>query len=836
MQSVSFRHHQRNSDVGIGSTHNFMPPHRVVYSPIRSRSRSPGQESKCHQQPVRASARKSLRPNVSDKNAVPRMSNGYPNEIIVIDQVPNRRDPRGDHLHSARSAYLQGSPQASPLSTDMFASRIPVPHHPYGLPRNSDCFRPRDTTIPVRHQRESFPLPHRQPRRDSLPVNMKGRDSLTQPLGKESYVQVPVRESLTQMQKSQRDLPQIEHRDCRAQNRERVPNSKPSSHSYYARSRDRPATAAPGCFPTPRDHGMPMMHHSSNDLGGSRGSLIPVPEGDSLSGAPLREHQIHRSQAAYQGYQDGTMKGVLPKHPSRTKYSKYETSTGHRSPQPFSNREAALRSPLISGTRGYGTNSKQSTDHLQGSAKGFARDQTREADRGNDHSRTPHKNRQKKHVEFRDISDMQPNHPPVSLAQSKGTDGNRPQQIWRQLGTCPPCVQTGKEKKYSKLPDQHIYVQEKSKIATIAEKEQIAKPKKEPKTEKKKKDTNKDKIVHFDWTEGMLLNNKYKVMKLLGDGTFGRVLQVADVKTKAILAVKVVRDVQRYTEAAEIEADILRDIHTQDVHKVSGCAHMYDTFMHFNHYCMVFEPLGSNLYEYLKLNNYKGFHIADIQTIATHLVSSLGYLHSIKLTHTDLKPENLLLKSNSSYSHNFSRGSGIVKRPRSAQIKLIDFGGATFEHDHHSSVINTRQYRCPEVILGITWTMSSDWWSVGCILMELYTGEMLFPTHDNLEHLAMMKQVTGQDCPLNMVHSSNKAAQKYFREKDGMLDWPASASSSTSVRNVERCKRLHKYVRPEHSALADMVSELLVWEPSKRPLAQQILQHPFFRTKYPDSK
>ena len=43
-------------------------------------------------------------------------------------------------------------------------------------------------------------------------------------------------------------------------------------------------------------------------------------------------------------------------------------------------------------------------------------------------------------------------------------------------------------------------------------------------------------------------------------------------------------------------------------------------------------------------------------------------------------------------------------------------------------MINTRQYRAPEVILGMSWSMESDIWSLGCILMELYNGELLFQT------------------------------------------------------------------------------------------------------------
>ena len=63
-----------------------------------------------------------------------------------------------------------------------------------------------------------------------------------------------------------------------------------------------------------------------------------------------------------------------------------------------------------------------------------------------------------------------------------------------------------------------------------------------------------------------------------------------------------------------------------------------------------------------------------------------------------------------------------------SQMPVIDFGGATYDTDHKSSIVNTRQYRAPEVILGLGWSMPSDCWSVGCIAAELYHGELLFAT------------------------------------------------------------------------------------------------------------
>lgn len=82
--------------------------------------------------------------------------------------------------------------------------------------------------------------------------------------------------------------------------------------------------------------------------------------------------------------------------------------------------------------------------------------------------------------------------------------------------------------------------------------------------------------------------------------------------------------------------------------------------------------------------------------------------------------------------------------PISDRIRIIDFGGATKHDDHHSSIINTRQYRAPEVILECCkWNEISDVWSIGCIIIELLTGELLFETHADPEHLYMIQKNSG---------------------------------------------------------------------------------------------
>ena len=86
----------------------------------------------------------------------------------------------------------------------------------------------------------------------------------------------------------------------------------------------------------------------------------------------------------------------------------------------------------------------------------------------------------------------------------------------------------------------------------------------------------------------------------------------------------------------------------------------------------------------------------------------------MSLTHllprSDLKPENILLSN-----------------ATSGEIKLIDFGSACFENRTVYSYIQSRFYRSPEVVLGSTYNVSIDMWSLGCVAAELFLGLPLFP-------------------------------------------------------------------------------------------------------------
>eukprot|EP01034_Spumella_vulgaris_P044752 gene44752-55688_t len=85
----------------------------------------------------------------------------------------------------------------------------------------------------------------------------------------------------------------------------------------------------------------------------------------------------------------------------------------------------------------------------------------------------------------------------------------------------------------------------------------------------------------------------------------------------------------------------------------------------------------------------------------------------------DLKLENVLFVHRTleivNVDHHGKRYD--VSVPINRRIKLIDFGGATYDSEQSkSSIVNTRQYRGPEVTLELGWSFPSDLWSVGCLV------------------------------------------------------------------------------------------------------------------------
>jgi len=347
-----------------------------------------------------------------------------------------------------------------------------------------------------------------------------------------------------------------------------------------------------------------------------------------------------------------------------------------------------------------------------------------------------------------------------------------------------------------------------------------------------------DEEGHLVYKVGDVLQGRYKVLSELGEGTFGKVVKCEDTFKNKILAIKIIKNVKKYRDAAKLEINVLSKLAKYDPKGKNLCVVMYDWFDYHGHKCIAFELLGKSVFDFLKDNDYTPYPLEHVRQVAYELCLSVAFLHSHRLTHTDLKPENVLFYSSDYYKDYLEPARGLetregrerpekVKILKDPQIRLIDFGSTTFDHEHHSSIVQTRHYRAPEVVMELGWDQSCDVWSVGCIIFELAMGFMLFDTHSSHEHLAMMERVLGT-MPSKMAERSKL---KYFSK--GKLKWDEESSSGRHVRR--KVKPLARYIPRElrgdtdWEEMFDLIGFMLRYEPTKRATLNECMEQPFLK-------
>ncbi|XP_019409347.1 PREDICTED: dual specificity protein kinase CLK1 [Crocodylus porosus] len=342
---------------------------------------------------------------------------------------------------------------------------------------------------------------------------------------------------------------------------------------------------------------------------------------------------------------------------------------------------------------------------------------------------------------------------------------------------------------------------------------------------KRSRSVEDDEEGHLICQSGDVLSARYEIVATLGEGAFGKVVECIDRKAGGRhVAVKIVKNVDRYSEAARSEIQVLEHLNVSDPSSTYRCVQMLEWFDHHGHVCIVFELLGLSTYDFIKENGFLPFRLDHIRKMAYQICKSVNFLHLNKLTHTDLKPENILfVKSDyvEEYNPKLKRDERTLKSP---DIKVVDFGSATYDDEHHSTLVSTRHYRAPEVILALGWSQPCDVWSIGCILIEYYLGFTIFPTHDSKEHLAMMEKILGP-LPVHMIQKTRK--RKYFHHDQ--LDWDEHSSAGRYV--SRRCKPLKEFMLcqdSEHENLFDLIQKMLEYDPAKRITLDAALKHPFF--------
>ena len=289
---------------------------------------------------------------------------------------------------------------------------------------------------------------------------------------------------------------------------------------------------------------------------------------------------------------------------------------------------------------------------------------------------------------------------------------------------------------------------------------------------------------------------------VVGSGTYGKVFKAVHVYSKGLVALKKIRmegEKDGYPVTAVREIKLLQSL------KHPNVVDLQEVMVERNDCFMVFEYLSHDLTGLLNHPTFKLEH-GHKKHLAKQLFEGLDYLHRRGVLHRDIKAANILISN-------------------TGQLKLADFGLARFfakrrQLDYTNRVI-TIWYRPPELLFGETqYGPAVDIWSAACVMVEIFTKHAIFPGDGGeINQLEKVYNVLGTPT---------------------IAEWPGLTEMAwfELLRPTEKKPNVfaERYKERLTPAAFELLQAMFLYDPTKRPTAGDVLEHPYFTTEEPAPK
>ncbi|KAK6154250.1 hypothetical protein DH2020_008498 [Rehmannia glutinosa] len=295
--------------------------------------------------------------------------------------------------------------------------------------------------------------------------------------------------------------------------------------------------------------------------------------------------------------------------------------------------------------------------------------------------------------------------------------------------------------------------------------------------------------------------NRYKILEIIGKGSYGVVCAAIDTHTGEKVAIKKITDIfEHNSDAIRIlrEIKLLRLLRHPDIVEIKRIM-MPPSRRDFRDIYVVFELMESDLHQVIKAND--DLTHEHHRFFLYQMLRALKYMHTANVFHRDLKPKNILANAN-------------------CKLKICDFGLARVAFNDTPTTIfwtdyvATRWYRAPELCGSFfsKYTPAIDIWSIGCIFAEVLVGKPLFPGKSVVHQLDLITDLLGTPSTDTISGVRNEKARKYLMD----------------MRKKRPVPFAEKFPNADPSALK-LLQKLLAFDPKDRPSAEEALADPYFK-------